>query len=66
MTDGAVGEAPEAYWLIKAARYLRVAPWELASQPLIWFDLGLATARAEADAAALGSGLVEGDVDDLD
>ena len=52
MTAGELGEAPEVYWTIRAARYLRVAPWELATRPAIWEDLALATERAENYARA--------------
>lgn len=47
MTGGALGDAPEVYWTIRAARYLRVPPWDLGSRPTIWEDLALATERAE-------------------
>jgi hypothetical protein len=37
VTNGETGEAPpDEIWLIHAARYLGVAPWELERQPLYW------------------------------
>jgi hypothetical protein len=33
---------------VKAARYLGVAPWELAEQPLVWTEWALAAEAAEA------------------
>lgn len=38
MTGGSHSDSaiPEAYPLIRAARYLGVAPWDLLERPLIW------------------------------
>mgnify|MGYP001228458512 CR=1 FL=1 len=36
MTKGALGEVPFWYRIINAARYLRVAPWELAQRSAFW------------------------------
>ena len=30
------GSAPEWYGLLRAAKYLGVAPWDLNRQPLVW------------------------------
>lgn len=40
-TGGEAGDLPDEYLLIRAARYLGVAPWELARQPLCWTHWGL-------------------------
>lgn len=45
MTQGAVGYFPDWYELIEAARWLHVAPWELAKQPRYWTDVALAHKR---------------------
>lgn len=52
MTDGVVGEGEvtDAYQLIRAARYLRVAPWDLIERRHVWIDLANATERAEVAA----------------
>lgn len=42
-----MGEVPDWYEMIVAARYLRVAPWELHAQPAIWKQWGLAAQAAE-------------------
>ena len=41
-TDGQAGHIPTWYRLLKAAKYLDVAPWDLAVKPFYW------VARAEA------------------
>ncbi len=41
---------PEWYPLIRAARYLGVAPWELLNQPACWMHWALAAQAAEAEA----------------
>jgi hypothetical protein len=41
---------PEWYPLIRAARYLGVAPWELQAQPIAWQDMALMAENAEAPA----------------
>lgn len=50
MTKGAMGECPDWYETIQAARYLNVAPWDLAERPICWREWALASARAEAAA----------------
>lgn len=44
-----MGEAPQWYLLLRAARYLRVAPWDLARQPVAWMRWALAAESAEAN-----------------
>lgn len=44
-----VGALPEWFVLVRAAKYLNVAPWELARQPLYWFEWALAAMTAEAE-----------------
>lgn len=39
---------PEWYPLIRAARYLGVAPWELQAQPIAWQEWALMAENAEA------------------
>ena len=46
-----MGEAPDWYFLIRAARYLNVAPWELLAQPDLWTDMALSAQAAETAAA---------------
>ena len=40
---------PVWYRTLKAAQYLRVAPWELADQPAFWLNAAEAAQAAEAD-----------------
>ena len=49
-----MGEVPDWYAHIQAARYLNVAPWELADVDggEAWRDMALTAARAEAAARA--------------
>lgn len=46
-----MGAIPDWYPLIRAARYLKVPPWELAQQPLYWLDWALMAQAAEIEAA---------------
>ncbi len=46
--EGALGECPDWYPLLVAARYLGVPPWELAKQSKVWMDWALAASAAEA------------------
>jgi len=55
-TDGAMGDVPKWYLLIKAARYLGVPPWDLAKQPLWWMKVALASQQAEQQASKKGGG----------
>ncbi len=48
MSDGELGEAPMWYRLLKVARWLGVAPWDLARQPVGWFRMAEAAVIAEA------------------
>jgi hypothetical protein len=48
-----MGEPPHWYRLIKAAQYLRVAPWVLAKQPMAWVAMAEAAQSAEAHAEAV-------------
>jgi hypothetical protein len=41
---------PDWYPLIRAARYLGVAPWELQAQPIAWQDWALMVENADAPA----------------
>lgn len=50
-----MGALPEWYPLIRAARYLQVAPWELAAQPLTWMEWALVAESAEDEAQAVMS-----------
>ena len=50
-----MGACPEWYPLLRAARYLRVPPWELAVQPLAWQEWALTAEAAEAETFADGS-----------
>lgn len=45
-----MGAVPDWYPLIKAARYLGVAPWDLLEQPVIWRRWAEAAEFAEAEA----------------
>jgi len=42
-----MGVLPEWYVLLRAARYLGVAPWDLLEQPLAWREWALAAEGAE-------------------
>ena len=43
-----MGELPAWYTLLRAARYLGVAPWDLAQQPVVWTHWALAAESSEA------------------
>lgn len=43
-----MGEVPVAYRLIKAARWLGVAPWDLAREPIYWREWIYTAMEAEA------------------
>ena len=50
-----MGECPDWYPLIKAARWLGVPPWELFEQPQVWQDWALiAMAADESEGKLLG------------
>jgi hypothetical protein len=42
---------PDWYPLIRAAKYLGVAPWDLAERPAHWMHLALAAEGAELGAS---------------
>lgn len=48
-----MGRMPEWYPLVRAARYLGVAPWELLEQPSAWMDFALIAESAENEAQAM-------------
>jgi hypothetical protein len=50
VTDGRIGEVPHWYRIINAARYLKVAPWELAQQSAFWLHAAESAQAAEAAA----------------
>ena len=41
VTGGAMGEMQDWYRLIRAARYLHVAPWDLADRSILWMKWAL-------------------------
>lgn len=45
-----MGDVPDWYQAIAAAKYLGVAPWDLLEQPQIWTDWALSGAGAEGGA----------------
>lgn len=45
-----MGECPDWYSLIKAAKYLGVPPWELSAQPVAWQRFAESAMNAEAHA----------------
>lgn len=47
-----MGECPSWYRLIRAAKYLGVAPWVLAEKPHTWVNMAEAAQDAEAHAQA--------------
>ena len=47
-----MGEVPQWYRVIRAAKYLGVPPWDLAAKPLWWLEIALAAESAEAAAAS--------------
>jgi hypothetical protein len=46
-----MGVMPWWYPLLRAARYLGVAPWDLAERPAVWMFRALVAERAEIRAA---------------
>jgi hypothetical protein len=47
-----MGEVPEWYAVLRAAKYIGCPPWELAAQPEIWRQWALAAEGIEAAAQA--------------
>ena len=50
-----MGEQPTWHRVLKAAQYLRVAPWELASQPLFWLEAAESAQAADAHAEKMNA-----------
>ena len=48
-----MGSVPDFYPLIRAARYLGVAVWELAKQPIYWQEVALISEAAELGAQSV-------------
>jgi hypothetical protein len=48
--DGAMGTCPEYVALFQAAKWMNVAPWELAKQSIWWENKALIIMRAEYNA----------------
>lgn len=46
-TDGQMGECPDWFTVVQAARYLGVAPWELLTKPVFWMRAALEAQAAE-------------------
>lgn len=47
-----MGDCPEWYELVRASKYLGVAPWELSERPVYWREIALAAENAEASIEA--------------
>jgi hypothetical protein len=45
-----MGEEPDWYPVLRAAKYLGVPPWDLAERPIWWTEIALAAQSAEAAA----------------
>ena len=45
-----MGELPDWYTTLRAAKYLGVAPWDLALQPLVWEQWAIEALAAEGAA----------------
>lgn len=45
-----MGSMPDWYPLLRAARYLGVAPWDLLEQPAFWLRVALDAEAAENEA----------------
>lgn len=43
-----MGEAPDWWFHVRAARYLGVSPWDLAGQPVFWRNVALISEDVEA------------------
>ena len=46
-----MGHAPSWYLLLRAAKYLGVAPWDLADKPVWWQEIALEAEGAEQAAS---------------
>ena len=49
-TEGGMGECPDWYTVIQAAKYLNMSPIELMKEPVWWFDKAVIAMNAEASA----------------
>jgi hypothetical protein len=49
-TDGELGDYPDWYLIIQAAKYLGVPPWELMKQSVFWRNAALKCMQAEYSA----------------
>jgi len=47
-TRGRLGEVPDWYVILKAAKYLGCAPWELEQAPIAWLFRALAAMEADS------------------
>jgi hypothetical protein len=45
-----MGSCPDWYLLLRAARYLGVAPWDLSERPQAWMEWALESENAELSA----------------
>lgn len=45
-----MGHEPDWYKVITAARFLRVAPWDLLRQPVVWQEWARGAMSAEGEA----------------
>jgi len=50
LTDGQLGEIPEWYPYVRAARYLRVPLWDLLERPLVYTQIAMIAEGAENEA----------------
>jgi|GEM_PF-2039727 len=53
MFDSPDGETLDWLELIQTAKFLGVAPWELAEKPITWLKMGMLAREVENHAAAL-------------
>lgn len=47
-----MGDAPEWFVLVKVAKFLGVAPWELAQQPVGWYRMATSIMAFESQKSA--------------
>jgi hypothetical protein len=50
-----MGEQPTWHRVLRAAQFLRVAPWELAAQPLFWLEAAESAQAADAHAEKMNA-----------
>ena len=50
LTKGEMGECPDYYPVIRAARYLHVPPWALSDEAAAWTEWALTCEAAEIGA----------------